>query len=119
MVTLEDAGDLVVLRYLGPPEAGDEAAYLDGLERIGARRAAFALVVVTGGIGKLSEPSERAQALWFKRTRADMNAHCRGAVIVRPDFDEARADTFRRLWTFPIRIAADEAQARTLARTLL
>lgn len=116
MVALEETDGLVVLRYLGPPEPGDEGAYLDALERIGARAAPFALVLVFGGIGKLSPASERAQALWFKRTRADLDRHCRGLVIVRPGFEEAGADVFRRLWRFPIVIAPDEAAARAAAR---
>jgi hypothetical protein len=119
MVTLEETGDLMVLRYLGPPEAGDEAAYLAALERIGACPGAFALIMVLGGGGKLSAASERAQALWFKRTRAALDRRCRGLVIVRPGFDEARADVFRRLWRFPIAIAPDEATARVAARAYL
>ena len=116
MVAVEEADDRVVLRYLGPPQPGDEAAYLEALERIGARTAPFALILVLGGVGKLSPAGERAQNLWFKRTRADLERRCRGLVIVRPGFTEAGADVFRRLWTFPIRIAPDEAAARALVR---
>ncbi|GJD57330.1 hypothetical protein [Methylobacterium dankookense] len=116
MVALEETDDLVVLRYLAPAEPGDETAYLDALERVGARPAPFALILVLGGVGKLSAASERAQALWFKRTRADLDRRCRGLVIVRPGFEEAGADVFRRLWAFPIRIAADEAAARAAVR---
>ena len=92
MVALEETGDLMVLRYLGPPEPGDETAYLDALEQVGVRSAPFALILIFGGIGKLSAAAERAQALWFKRTRADLNRRCRGLVIVRPGFEEASAD---------------------------
>ncbi|MGV7034701.1 hypothetical protein [Methylobacterium symbioticum] len=119
MVAFEETDDLVVLRYVAPPEPGDETAYLDALERVGARPAPFALVMVLGGAAKMSAASERAQALWFKRTRADLDRRCRGLVIVRPGFGEAGADVFRRLWAFPIRIAPDEATARATARSLL
>ena len=119
MVALEETGDLVVLRYLGPPEPGDETAYLDALEQVGVRSAPFALILIFGGIGKLSAAAERAQALWFKRTRADLDRRCRGLVIVRPGFEEASADLFRRLWSFPITIAPDEAAARAAAQAYL
>lgn len=119
MVALEETDDLVVLRYLGPPEPGDEGAYLDALERVGARVPPFALILVLGGVGKLSAASERAQALWFKRTRADLDRRCRGLVIVRPGFEEAGADVFRRLWRFPIAIAPDETAARAVVRAYL
>ncbi len=116
MVAVEETDGLVVLRYLGPPLPGDEAAYLDALERIGARTSPFALILVFGGIGKLSPAGERAQNLWFKRTRAGLDRLCRGLVIVRPGVTEAGADVFRRLWRFPIRIAPDEAAARAAAQ---
>lgn len=116
MVAVEETDDLVVLRYLGPPQAGDEAAYLDALERIGVHAGPFALILVLGGVGKLSAAGERAQALWFKRTRADLDRRCSGLVIVRPGFTEGGAEVFRRLWRFPIRIAPNEASARAAVR---
>jgi hypothetical protein len=119
MVALEETDDLVVLRYLGPAEPGDERAYLAALDRVGAHASPFALILVLGGIGKLSAASERAQALWFKRTKADLDRLCRGLVIVRPSFTEAGADVFRRLWRFPIAIAPDETAARLAARDYL
>ena len=115
MVALEETDGLVVLRYLEPPQPGDESAYLGALERVGAQVAPFALILVFGGIGKLSPAAERAQALWFKRTRADLDRLCRGLVIVRPGLEEAGADVFRKLWRFPIRIAPNEAAARMVA----
>lgn len=119
MVALEETDDLLVLRYLGPTELGDETAYLEALEQVGARTEPFALILLLGGVGKLSAASEKAQALWFKRTRADLERHCRGLVIVRPGFEEAGADVFRRLWNFPIAIAPDEPAARASARAYL
>lgn len=119
MVTLEETDDLVVLRYLGPADPGDEAAYLAALERIGAHAGSFALILVLGGLGGFSAAFERAQALWFKRTRVDLDQRCRGLVIVRANFTEAGADVFRRLWRFPIALAPDETAARATARAYL
>lgn len=116
MVAVEETDGLIVLRFVGPSQPGDEGAYLDALERIGAQARPFALILVLGGIGKLSAAGERAQNLWFKRTRADLDRLCRGLVLVRPGFTEAGADVFRRLWRFPIRIAPDEAVARVTVK---
>ena len=116
MVAVEETDGLIVLRFVGPSQPGDEGAYLDALERIGAQARPFALILVLGGIGKLSAAGERAQNLWFKRTRADLDRLCRGLVLVRPGFTEAGADVFRRLWRFPIRIAPDEAAARAAVK---
>lgn len=114
MVALETADALLTLRWLPPYAARDEADYLAALERIGAEARPFGLVLVFGNGGRLSQAGERAQAVWFKRTRAAMNLRCRGIAMVRPGATEATADVFRRLWTFPIAVAPDEAEARGL-----
>jgi hypothetical protein len=116
MVTLDEGRDgVLTLRFLPPYAPDDEGLYLQALERIGQRRGPFALVTLFGGGGKLSAAGERAQALWFKRTRAAMNAACRGLAIVRPGSDDHMAGAFRRLWSFPVTIAADETEARRCA----
>lgn len=113
MVTLEEGSDgVVTLGFLPPYGAEDEPAYLTALERIALRPAPFGLVTLLAGGGKLSPRGEREQALWFKRTRAQMNARCRGIAIVRPGKGEAMAAAFRRLWAFPIAMAASEDEAR-------
>lgn len=119
MVALdEDPVGIVTLRFLPPYEPGDEAGYLAALERIARRRTPFGLVTLFGGGGKLSQAGEREQALWFKRTRTDMNAVCRGAAIVRPGASDDMAAVFRRLWDFPIAVAPDEAKARLFVLSL-
>lgn len=113
MVKLEaEGGDLLTLRF-GPPYApGDEDAYLGALEAIGARAAPFALLAVFGGRGRLSPAGERSQALWFKRARAGMEARCRALAIVRPGEPGRSAEVFGRLWSFPVTVAASEAEGR-------
>ena len=113
MVSLqEEQAGLLALRF-GPPYAGDdERAYLAALDAIGARDRAFALLAVFGGRGRLSPEGERAQALWYKATRAAMAERCRALAIVRPGDPGDSAEVFGRLWPFPVTVRESEAEAR-------
>lgn len=120
MVSLDEGADgIVTLRFVPPVGEGDERAYLDALHTVGAIARPFALLTVFGGAGALGREGEREQALWFKATRGHMNQVCRGLAIVRPGATQAMADTFGRLWTFPVTLEADEASARRLLATYL
>jgi hypothetical protein len=113
MVSLESDGDTIVtLRFVPPYEAGDERAYLEALAELGRREEPFLLLTVFGGGGKLSQAGEREQALWFKATRARFGRLCGACAIVRPGATEQMAETFRKLWPFPISLEADEPAAR-------
>jgi hypothetical protein len=113
MVSLEAGADsIVTLRYLPPYEAADERAYLDALAEIGQREKPFLLLTIFGGGGKLSREGEREQALWFKATRARFGRLCSACAIVRPGANEQMAETFRKLWSFPISLEVDEATGR-------
>jgi hypothetical protein len=87
-----------------PIEAeNDERAYLDALAELGRREEPFLLLTIFGGGGKLSQAGEREQALWFKATRAQFGALCGACAIVQArGATEQMAETFRRLWPFPI-----------------
>ena len=120
MVSLDEGADgIVTLRFVAPVAEGDERAYLDALHRIGAITRPFALLTVFGGAGALGREGEREQALWFKATRRHMNEVCRGLAIVRPGATQAMADTFGKLWTFPVTLEADETSARRRLATYL
>ena len=113
MVSLEaESGGLLTLRFGPPYAAGDEGAYLEALDAIAARAAPFALLAVFGGRGRLSPAGERSQALWFKRTRADMEASCRALAVVRPGDPGRSAEVFSRFWSFPITVSETEAEGR-------
>jgi len=113
MVSLDvDADSIMTLRFLQPYGDGDERAYLDALVEIGRQDKPFALLTVFGGGRGLSQAGEREQALWFKATRADVGRLCRACAIVRPDASEKTAETFRKLWPFPIIADKDEAVGR-------
>lgn len=112
MVSLEIENGLVTLRYLPPYAADDERRYLDALHVIGQRREIYALMTIFGGGGKLSQPAEREQALWFKATRVRVQQYCRAVAIVRPGATEQMAVTFRKLWSMPIVVTEDEGAAR-------
>lgn len=115
MVDIDKGADgVVTLRFVPPYGEADEQAYLAALAMIGAMAEPFALLAVLGGAGALSPAGERAQALWFKATRARMNAACRGLAIVRPGAGPAMAETFGRLWSFPVTLEPDEAAARAV-----
>lgn len=113
MVSLDIGADsIVTLRFLPPYLAEDERAYLDALAEIGRQERPFALMTVFGGGRGLSPAGEREQALWFKATRARVGQLCRACAIVRPDASEKTAETFRKLWPFPITANRDEAVGR-------
>lgn len=113
MVSLEEnSAAFITLRFTPPYGESDERAYLDALNRISGRAEPFVLMTIFGGGGKLSREGEREQALWYKHTREHMNALCRGLAMVRPGATEAMAETFRKLWSFPIAISLDESVAR-------
>lgn len=115
MVRLDnEAGGLVTLRFHQPYEATDEADYLAALETLAMRSEPFVLLTVFGGGPGLSQAGERAQALWFKRSRGAMQQNCRACAIVRPNASDDMAAVFRRLWSFPIHATPDEGEARHL-----
>ena len=120
MVRLEEEPDGVLALRFGPPYAeDDEEAYLSALARIGRRAEPFALLAVFGGRGRLSPGGERSQALWFKRTRAGLEARCRALAIVRPGDPGRSAEVFGRLWSFPVTVAETEAEGRAFLRARL
>jgi hypothetical protein len=113
MVSLQVDGEgIVTLRFVAPYGEGDERAYLDALAELGRREQPFLLLTVFGGGGKLSQAGEREQALWFKATQARFGRLCGACAIVRPGATEQMAETFRKLWPFPISLEADGAAAR-------
>lgn len=120
MVRLDiEAGGLLALYYGAPRAPGDEADYLAALERVGQQPGPFVLLASFLGHEKLSQAGEKAQALWFKATRAHMNEACRGLAMVRPGEAGARsAEIFGKLWTFPVAAFGDEAEARAFLKPL-
>ena len=113
MVRLDEEPEGVLALRFGPPYApGDEGAYLAALGAIAGRVEPFALLAVFGGRGRLSPEGERSQALWFKATRAGLEARCRALAIVRPGDPGRSAEVFGRLWSFPVTVAETEAEGR-------
>lgn len=113
MVSLDiDTDAVVTLRFMPPYQPQDERAYLDALHAIGEREEPYTLLTIFGGGRALSQAGEREQALWFKRTRERVSRSCRACAIVRPDATEKTAETFRRLWPFPIVAEREEAAGR-------
>lgn len=117
MVRLDDEGDILVLRFLQPYAAEDETAYLAALGSVGRTDRRFALLAIFGGDGKLSPAGERAQALWFKATRARFAQHCFAIAMVRPGATPRMAEPFRKLWSMPLTVVDDEPTARRFLET--
>lgn len=118
MVSLDiEAGSLAVLRFHPPYAPDDERAYLAALDEIALIGHPFVLLAIFGGGPALSQGGDREQALWFKRTRAHLERHCRACAMVRPGASEASATPFRRLWSFPFHAGEDEVAARAFLDT--
>lgn len=120
MVSLDaEPGGLLTLRF-GPPYADeDERLYQAALDCIGSQERPFALLAVFGGRGRLSTAGERAQALWFKATRRQLDQRCRALAIVRPGDPGGSAQVFGRLWSFPVAVFETEVEGRTFLATHL
>jgi hypothetical protein len=112
MVGLEDSAGLVTLRFHEPYEEGDEAGYLAALALIENRSESFVMLSIIGTAGHFSMEGEREQALWFKRSRPNMNRLCRAMAVVRPHVSDHMRHVFTKLWDLPVLITTDEAQAR-------
>ncbi|MBP0446321.1 hypothetical protein J8J14_16225 [Roseomonas sp. SSH11] len=113
MVVLDEAPDGVVTLRFGPPDApDDEVDYFRALDRIAQWPVPFALITVFAARGKLSPEADRNQALWFKATRARLNETCRALAIVRPGDPARSAQVFGKLWSFPVAVFEDEAEAQ-------
>lgn len=112
MVKLEIADGVITLRFQQPYRASDEAAYLNALEQAAQEQGPYVMLTIFGGGPGLSQAGERAQALWFKRTRVAMDERCRALAMVRPGATEEMAQVFQRLWAFPVMATADEGEAR-------
>jgi hypothetical protein len=120
MVRIEAEGGLLALTVTAPRLPEDEAAYLAALDRIALHPVPFVLLARFAGHEKLSREADRAQALWFKATRARMNQECRALAMVRPRAaGEKAAEVFGKLWTFPVASFEDEAAARAFLQPYL
>ena len=112
MVSIEDNGGVITLRFHEPYEEGDEARYLAALAAVEAREDVFSMLTIIGTAGHFSADGEREQALWFKRSRPKMNRLCRAMAVVRPHVSDHMRSVFTKLWEFPVLITTDEAEAR-------
>ncbi|MBU8546766.1 MULTISPECIES: hypothetical protein [Roseomonadaceae] len=109
---LEDRGLLRLVLDV-PTAPTDEADYLAALHRISEQPGPFVLLASFAGQAMLSQAGEKAQALWFKATRARMNETCRALAMVRPGKPGSRsAEVFGKLWSFPVAVFEAEDQAR-------
>jgi hypothetical protein len=113
MVSIEDKDGLVTLRFHEPYEEGDEAKYLAALARIEELQKSFVMLGVIGTGGHFSDAGEREQALWFKRSRPNMNRLCRAVAVVRPHVSDHMRSVFTRLWEFPVLVTTSESEAKT------
>lgn len=108
-----DFGDGVLrLCFSGPITAEDESAYIRALRDLGARQSPFGLLAVLNADDGLSPNGRREQNLLYKQSIEEMNAHCVGLAIVGVRSTPQMQDAMERLWTFPVRLAENECDAR-------
>jgi hypothetical protein len=117
----ETSPGIVRLTFEGGMSGADEAAYLEVLDELSQRSEPFVVVALMDGRNPLSATGRKAQALWFKRSRAHLGAVCRG--LIRVPRGDARAelggDALAHALPFPLVQAKSEAEAAALARRLL
>ena len=119
MVDLEESAGLLTLRYHAPYGEGDEQKYLVALRAIEVRTQRFAMLSIIGTSSDFSDAGEREQALWFKRSRANMNRLCCAMAVVRPHVTDHMRSVFAKLWSFPVLVTTEEDEARAFLASYL
>ncbi|WP_342640417.1 hypothetical protein [Rhodoligotrophos ferricapiens] len=109
-VCLRQDGMVLTLTVSPPRSDDDQGSYLAALDEIAAKATPFGLLVAFRTSLDLAHEQRKAQNLWFKTSRARMNALCRAVAIVRRDANPQMQQTFASLWNFPV-LVTDNVQA--------
>lgn len=122
MFTFDTTGDpFLRMSLTGAVTADDERDYLEVLSMLEERQSPFGLIsIIDIESGEVTQDTRRAQALWFKRSRAHLAAVCIGLVRVRPQIDPEESDeNFIRAMPFPTQRVLREDQALPLLQSWL
>ncbi len=115
MVSFDLRDGIVDLRLQPPYAETDEGAYLAALHRIGELDAPYAIVVDIAGGAHLSREGEIRQAAWAKATRQCISGACRALAMVRENPNPRSRQSFERLWSIPVHVTRDRAEALAFA----
>lgn len=122
MFTFDTSEDpFLKMSLTGAVTEDDERDYLEVLAMLEERLSPFGLIsIIDIESGEVTQETRRAQALWFKRSRAHLTEVCIGLVRVRPQIDpEENDENFIRAMPFPTQRVQREDQALPILRAWL
>ena len=110
-VSLQRNGALVSLLAMAPADPADGEHYVEALGRISLEREPFVLLVDIGIEIALSDAQRKAQNLWYKAEREQLEKACRACALVRSAVDGTMQRVWQSLFGFPVLVTRSRAEA--------
>jgi hypothetical protein len=110
-VSLQRNGALVSLLAQAPSDPTDGGHYVEALGRISLEREPFVLLVDIGIEIALSDAQRKAQNLWYKAQREQLEKVCRACALMRSAADENMQRVWQSLFGFPVLVTRSRAEA--------
>lgn len=116
----EPEENLHLFEFEGGLSETEAIHYLEAMDQILKSGQAFSLIIRSDGNSPMPLDQRKAGNLWFKDNREAIARFCRGLVRIKPDLEEDYENgNFAKAMPFPVRVATDQGQALTQARSLL
>ena len=110
-VSLQRNGSLVALLAQPPSGPADGGLYIEALAAISSQQGPFVLLVDIRTEIDLTPEQRKAQNLWYKADREKIEAACLACALVRPAADDAMQHVWQGLFSFPLLVTSDRADA--------
>lgn len=110
-VSLQRNGALVSLLAEAPADPADGGAYVEALSCLSLEQEPFVLLVDIGIELDLSDAQRKAQNLWYKAEREQLEKVCRACALVRSAVDENMQRVWQSLFGFPVLVTRSRAEA--------
>lgn len=110
-VSLQRNGALVSLLAMAPADPADGGAYVEALGRLSKEQEPFVLLVEIGIEIALSNAQRKAQNLWYKAEREQLEKTCRACALVRSAVDGTMQRVWQSLFGFPVLVTRSRKEA--------